>query len=538
MRAARAGKVDLIGSVGKTPEREGFLAFTEPYVKIPSVVITRKDQLNISGIASLRSRTVAVEAGFFAHEALKRRHPEIKLLEVRTTPEALEAVALGKADAYVGNLIVSTYLIDKNYMTNLEVRSPVDFIRGDLHFAVRKQLPELPGILDAGLESLSEGERRTIRQRWVPVADRLSETHGVELTTAERAWIARHPRIRVGVDPAWEPLDFFDKAGRHSGLASDYLKLMRERIGLNLEVMPGANWADTLERAQRRELDMIALITQTPGAGKGLPVHQALRGYPDDPGHAQRCEFRGRSEHARRQTVAVLKDYFAGRLSGGQVSEDPCNGRLRRWTNSSSAVSRGYAFATVGSVATLGPKHPEAVSRKAQDRGFAGQAAGNAHGVCAPTGRNWLRCWTRDSLPLPRTSTRRCARNGWRSASSTDSTGAEWRRSPCRSRWRSWHRACGHRRRQPPPEAPGRGNRAQGRGTEGPARVPANADGHDPESHPVQGRRRARLRMQPRLSRKHSALSARICSAARRWKLASFSPGSCGKSCTMTTSHC
>ncbi len=356
MRAARAGKVDLVGSMGETREREGFLSFTKPYVNNPSVIITRKDQQDIAGIASLRGRTVAVETGYFVEESLKRRHREIRLLKVRTTPEALESVALGKADAYVGNLIVSTYLIDKNYMTNLEVRAPVDFAGGDLHFAVRKQLPELRGILDAGLVSLTEGERRAIRQRWVPVTDKMQALeHIVELTPAERTWIEKHPRIRVGVDPAWEPLDFIDKDGRHSGLASEYLKLIRERVGLNLEVVPGANWAETLERAQRRELDMIALITQAPGREKDFLFTRPYVAIPMIVVTRNDGGFVADPSALEGKTVAVLKDYFAGRYLAEKYPKI-VQMQVATMDETLEAVSRGEAFATVGSIATLGPK--------------------------------------------------------------------------------------------------------------------------------------------------------------------------------------
>ena len=354
MRAARSGKVDLMGSMGRTPERESFLAFTAPYVSNPSVIITRKDQQGIATMTDLQGRIVAVETGYLAQEVLKKRHAGIRRFEVRTTSEALRAVALGKADAYIGDLVVSTYLIDRNFMTNLMVRAPADISTGDLHFAVRKDLPPLREILDAGLGSITEAERRSIRKRWVPVMEDDAEPgRRVVLTDADRAWIARHPRIRVGVDPGWNPLEFVDQYGNHSGLAADYLKLLRERVGLNLEVVPTSSWVETLERARHHKVDMVSLITRTPDREKDFRFTRPYVAMPmvlvtrnDEQSISDLSRLDG-------ETVAVMRDYFA---SGYLADKHPRVVQLPVATldESLEAVYRGSAFATVGSVATLG----------------------------------------------------------------------------------------------------------------------------------------------------------------------------------------
>jgi two-component system sensor histidine kinase EvgS len=355
MRAVQSGKVDVLGSMGRTAERERFLSFTAPYATNPAVIIARKDRQGIAGLKDLERRIVAVENGYLAQEEL-RRHPGIRLLAVRTTGEALQAVATGKADAYIGDLVVSTYLIDRNLMTNLEVRGPVDFAPGDLRFAVRKQLPELLGILDAGLATLTEEDQRAIRRRWVPASAAVQDgTRSIRLTDAERAWIAAHPLIRVGVDPAWEPLDFIDKDGRHAGLASEYLRLMRERLGLNLEVVPGATWAETLARAQRRELDMIALITQTPDRDKSFLFTQPYLALPMVLVTRNDARFVTDLADIEGETVAIVRDYFAGRYLA-DTRPDVVQMPVATIDDALEAVNRGYAFATVGSVAALGPR--------------------------------------------------------------------------------------------------------------------------------------------------------------------------------------
>jgi PAS domain S-box-containing protein len=72
----------------------------------------------------------------------------------------------------------------------------------------------------------------------------------VSLTDAERKFIADHPKIRLMVDPHYEPADFIDATGSHSGMAADLLKLLTARTGLEFVPVP-------LDAEQRKELDPV-----------------------------------------------------------------------------------------------------------------------------------------------------------------------------------------------------------------------------------------------------------------------------------------
>jgi ABC-type amino acid transport substrate-binding protein len=73
----------------------------------------------------------------------------------------------------------------------------------------------------------------------------------IPLTPAEQRFLAEHPRIRLMVDPHYEPADFIDdKTRQHSGMAADLLNLLSQRTGLNFVPVP-------LDAEGRRELDPI-----------------------------------------------------------------------------------------------------------------------------------------------------------------------------------------------------------------------------------------------------------------------------------------
>jgi PAS domain S-box-containing protein len=167
--ALRDGRIDAMPSTARTPERERFAVFTLPYIRSQPVIICRKDDHAIRALDDLAGQTVAIEKDFAAREYLKDL-PGVSFLDYVGTKEALEAVSLGKANAYVGSLISSTYIIDREAMSNLEVRSASGLPISDIRFAVNTNEPELARILDHGIASITEAEHDALRKRWIGVA--------------------------------------------------------------------------------------------------------------------------------------------------------------------------------------------------------------------------------------------------------------------------------------------------------------------------------------------------------------------------------
>jgi signal transduction histidine kinase/DNA-binding response OmpR family regulator len=104
--------------------------------------------------------------------------------------------------------------------------------------------------------------------------------HGVEtvspqtysqlaLTDEEKAWLTTAPVIRLGIDPHWRPIEYLDKEGALMGIASDYLKIVRHKLGLKFEISR-LNWAEAIEAAKQRKLDMFVCISNTPQRAKYL----------------------------------------------------------------------------------------------------------------------------------------------------------------------------------------------------------------------------------------------------------------------------
>jgi diguanylate cyclase (GGDEF)-like protein/PAS domain S-box-containing protein len=150
----------------RTPDREQYLAFTRAFLSAPWVIYTRQDSPYFSCIEALKGKVVALEAGYAIVDKLRQDFPEVKVREVKSSLDALLEVASGQADAYIGNLAVSNYLIRAHQLHNLAVAAPTPFGMHNQGMAVRKDWPVVAGLLDKGLATMTAEERIRIDQKW------------------------------------------------------------------------------------------------------------------------------------------------------------------------------------------------------------------------------------------------------------------------------------------------------------------------------------------------------------------------------------
>lgn len=86
----------------------------------------------------------------------------------------------------------------------------------------------------------------------------------LSLTSQESAWIAAHPVIRLAPDPEFHPIEFFDENGNYSGMAADYARLIEDKLGIRFEIVQCTNWNEVIEKAKRREIDVLNAAVRTP----------------------------------------------------------------------------------------------------------------------------------------------------------------------------------------------------------------------------------------------------------------------------------
>ena len=250
----KAGELDVCPGLATTPQRKRSLLFTKPLLDFPHAIYVREGENQITSLDDLKDRVVVVEKDYWTHEVLEKDCPEIKLVPVDSSLQALLKVSDGEADAYIGNTAVSSYLIDRNVIMGLKSIWCPEVASLKLSIGVRKDFGPLVAILNRAIDALGAAEKRDIIARYTVVP------HWVNLSDEEWAWIRAHPAIRLGVDPEFAPFEFVAEDGSYEGMASDYVRLLNQRLGLNMKVVHKTSWLEAVDLASTRDLDVLPCV--------------------------------------------------------------------------------------------------------------------------------------------------------------------------------------------------------------------------------------------------------------------------------------
>ena len=149
-------KFDLILMSNKTKSSENFLAYSNYYIKIQSVIITRKNSPEYYDLTGLHGKTISIERGTAFQEYMLREHPGINQKLVGSTLQALEDVSKNYVDAYIGRKTKAQRQLGKVKLNNLRVFSPDNLNIDKFSFAVHKNYKPLIEIINKGLNEIPE----------------------------------------------------------------------------------------------------------------------------------------------------------------------------------------------------------------------------------------------------------------------------------------------------------------------------------------------------------------------------------------------
>jgi len=164
-RAARirANGIDMVVAVTAKPGYSNDMLLSKPYLAVPAVIVSYKEY---QGLGSLRNKRVAVVSGQQWGNFIGNTFPDLHLTRVADIIYGLQLLSAGKVDALVSDKATISYYIHNEGMTDLVVGGRIDN-NLELRIAIRQDWPELLGIMDKVIASVSDAEKEKIYQQWI-----------------------------------------------------------------------------------------------------------------------------------------------------------------------------------------------------------------------------------------------------------------------------------------------------------------------------------------------------------------------------------
>jgi PAS domain S-box-containing protein len=172
------------------------------------------------------------------------------------------------------------------------------------------------------------------------------------LTEAEKAWLTEHKSIRLGVDPAWPPFEFFDITRVYSGIASDYVRFLNQKLNIEMVPVQDLSWSNVMDKARASEIDVLPCVLKTPERSKFLWFTKPYLSFPMVILTREDAPFISGVKDFEDNKVAVVKGYATQELLG-QDYPDRQFYIANNLEEALKALSKGEVDAYVGNLASI-----------------------------------------------------------------------------------------------------------------------------------------------------------------------------------------
>lgn len=166
-KAARAGEIDLVPGLTQTPAGLRLWLFSDPYMRVPQLVVGARNGIGAVDLERLDSQTrVAVRMPSVTADFLRSSYPGLNLQGVPLERQALQLLLSQQATYAVIDEAQLSRLSSEPEFAGLAVVGDIGLPQL-LRIAIRRDWPELAGIVERGLHAIPARDMEQLHARWL-----------------------------------------------------------------------------------------------------------------------------------------------------------------------------------------------------------------------------------------------------------------------------------------------------------------------------------------------------------------------------------
>ncbi len=267
--------IDVLLKATHDPSRLEKMLFSRPYVSFPFALATHVSNPH-THLSQMQSCTIALAKSYVINEKLKRDYPQCHTRVYETNLEALRAVNAHDADAYIGDIAITSLFIKRYALAHLKVNNFSQYPAEEQSVVTGKDWPEFISLFNKLLASIPEALHVKIKRKYLPFMEEVgtSGVDSIELSPEEKAYLKKTLFINVSNELSWQPYDF-NENGKAEGYSVAYIKLLAQKIGLHVNFISDT-WPNLFEKFQRKEIDVLHPIFATPQRRADFLLSDAL----------------------------------------------------------------------------------------------------------------------------------------------------------------------------------------------------------------------------------------------------------------------
>lgn len=193
------------------------------------------------GLKDSTNKNIPKKIGYIAKELDANKLAKIydaQIIIYKNQIQAMESVAFGHTDIYVGSMLGVDYLIDKLKLDELMIIRLSPYSRPANIFLLRKDNTDLLKDINKALSEIPERSINEVDRRWRG-SRHYNTPDALTLSAEESKWISKHPKLTYAVIPFFPPFIFCDsrdkcqeKNPKMIGMGVELLEKISNKLGI------------------------------------------------------------------------------------------------------------------------------------------------------------------------------------------------------------------------------------------------------------------------------------------------------------------
>lgn len=245
---------------------------------------------------------------------LLAQYPQLNIRYFSSLTEMLIAAEQGEISGIVGLVdLINARLVQSNLQALFyRLASPVITLK--LSPVIHQENNKLIEIIDQGFNELDINTLIKIEARWLNGNSGeyyfKKQAQKIRLSEADRAYLASHGNIKVGLIKNLSPVEFIDENGTFSGINRDIINLISDRTGIVFDYVAFDTWQQLYQALLSNEVDMLGSITPTPERENLILFSESYWQMPWVMLHPLYSGRKTKLEDFYGKQVAIVKGYY------------------------------------------------------------------------------------------------------------------------------------------------------------------------------------------------------------------------------------
>lgn len=166
----KSGRADVIDTIFRTPQREAYLSFSEPYLEVPVSIYAHREIIGLKAVRDLHGFRLGVMQGDACIDVLE--NAGIKdLKRYRDYRSVIQAALANEVKVFcMDNLPAEYYLYQQEAH---DIYTPAfELYKGQFRLGVQKGNTEMLALLQRGRIAITAEEEQALREKWLPIQPR------------------------------------------------------------------------------------------------------------------------------------------------------------------------------------------------------------------------------------------------------------------------------------------------------------------------------------------------------------------------------